>query len=85
MDKWTSNPFKNKFNSSIRGIDGGPRIIRTEILLSYKIPTMVSQIWNKITLLDKKKLEIPTLLFLIFLIIWHFWILMLFVFIKFFC
>ena len=43
--KWTSHMFKHKFNSSIRGIDGGPRIIRTaseatsDQSLSYKIPT----------------------------------------------
>ncbi len=68
QQQWTSNQFKH-FNSSIRGIDGGPRIIRTaseatsDRSLSYKIPTMVSQIWNKITLLlDKKKQEIPKLL-----------------------
>ncbi len=51
--------FKNKFDSSIHGIDGGsgPRIIRTaseatsDRSLSYKIPTMVSQIWNNYTII----------------------------------
>ncbi len=66
---WTAQMFKNKFNSSIRGIEGGPRIIRTaseatsDRSLSYKIPTMVSQVWNKISiLLDKKRDKIPVLL-----------------------
>eukprot|EP01083_Nonionella_stella_P187134 686939_1 len=66
---WTAHQFKHKFHSSIRGIDGGPRIIRTaseatsDRSLSYKIPTLVSQVWNRIShLLDSKREEIPQLL-----------------------
>ena len=66
---WTASKFKNKFHSSIRGIDGGPRIIRTaseatsDRSLSYKIPTMVAEVWSKITkLLDIKIKSIPRLL-----------------------
>jgi len=66
---WTANKFKHKFNSSIRGIDGGPRIIRTaseatsDRSLSYKIPTMVAEVWSKLNaLLNMKKDKIPILL-----------------------
>ena len=69
MGGWTANKFKNKFHSSIRGIDGGPRIIRTaseatsDRSLSYKIPTMVAEVWAKVTkLLDIKQKSIPILL-----------------------
>ena len=66
---WTASSFKNKFHSSVRGIDGGPRIIRTaseatsDRSLSYKIPTMVAEVWQKITnLLNEKQTQIPILL-----------------------
>jgi len=66
---WTANLFRDKFHSSIRNNDGGARIIRTaseatsDRSLSYKIPTMVSDIWNRLQkLLDKKLASIPTLL-----------------------